>query len=101
MDTCFMFTLRVSACQHAALDSAEAGAQAIIEHLIADSNDQTADQRWVDTIAQFQPLAIARAQVADDLGALLFAQFDRANYFASERAGVALAILFERLNHRW
>jgi hypothetical protein len=39
-----MFALRASACQHIALDCAEAGAQTIIEHLIADSNNQAADQ---------------------------------------------------------
>ena len=32
----------VSACQHVALNRAEPGAQAVIEHLIADPNDQPA-----------------------------------------------------------
>src|SRR3954454_14460349 len=68
------------ACQHASLDRAEAGAQTIIEHLIADPNNQTTNQRWVDTIAQFQPLAITRTQIAGDLGALLLVQLDCANY---------------------
>src|SRR5215216_5843675 len=58
----------VSACQHIALNRTEPGAQAVIEHLIADPNDQTTDQRWVNAIAQLQPLAIACAQVAGDLG---------------------------------
>jgi hypothetical protein len=56
-----MFAMRVLACQHAALDCAEAGAQTVIEHLIADPNNQATDQRWVNTIAQFQPIAITCA----------------------------------------
>src|SRR5689334_15911199 len=56
-----MFALCASACQHASLNRAEAGAQTVVEHLIADPHNQAADQRWVDTIAQLQPLAITRA----------------------------------------
>src|SRR5690349_16596343 len=50
-----------SARQHITLNGTEPRAQAIIEYLVANADDQPADQRWIDVETELQSIAIALA----------------------------------------
>src|SRR5262245_54841055 len=92
--------LRRSACQHIALYSAEPRAQTIVEHLVADTDDQATDQRWVDAETQLQTIAVALAQLGSDLCTLSIVDRNFRENMPVKPPGCALAIALEALDDR-
>src|SRR5438093_10427427 len=85
-----------SARQHTPLYGAEASAQAVVEDLVADADDQAADQRRIDAEAQFELIAVARAQLLGDPLLLRVVERNRADDLTAELLRPGLAIALER-----
>src|SRR5205823_6230979 len=87
-----------SARQHIALNCTKAGAQAIVEHLVADTDDQAADQRWIDVETHLKAITVACAQFLSDPRLLCVVECDRAADLARERMRLTTAVALEGMD---